>query len=114
MAPKNIIGILFILIIIIWIWRQDKLFNIEIESIKKMELKGTILKMFKKEGHKNFTITLSGNREYDLPYFAPTDKIDPGDSIFKASNSFKYVFFKNRLASDTIVFEGMVNGKYIP
>lgn len=118
MNSKLIPAILSVVMLAIILFNGYHASDVEIENIGKQQIKGTIYRMYKADGNKNYTIVFSDSSEYDLPYFTPTDIIEPGDSIFKDSNSFDYKFFirsyKPERPADTIIFRGMVDGKYIP
>lgn len=114
MTLKTYISILFVFIVAAWLWIGYKKSQRENDILERKEMKGTIIKMFKKEGNKNYTLVFRDNIEFDLPYFAPTDKIKPGDSLYKAPNSFDYIFFNKGNPFDTIIFRGKINGKILP
>ncbi|WP_207496754.1 hypothetical protein [Aridibaculum aurantiacum] len=114
MSPKSFILILFIVIVFIWFMTVGKVTQKEIEDLRKREVKGSISRMFKKETDKNYTVIFSNGTDFDLPFSAPTDGIEPGDSMFKAANSLDYIFFKGGKVDDTIVYRGTLNGNYRP
>ncbi len=114
MYTKTVIFIFFLSIIFIWLIAIEKVTMNENNELQAKEVKGKILRMFKKDSNKNYTVIFSDGSDFDLPYSAPSDRIDPGDSMFKAANSVDYIFFKGCNSNDTIVFHGKLNGKFRP
>ena len=114
MTLKTFILIIFLAIILFWLIVIEKVSKTEDNKLQEKEVKGTIQRMFKKETNKNYTIVFSNGSDFELPYSAPNDRIEPGDSMFKAANSLYYIFFKGGNILDTILFQGILDGKVRP
>ena len=99
----------FFIIIIVWVIRGYKMGRMEIGEEKKKEINGKVVKIYKPEDAKIINIIFSNGIEYAPSFFGLNNLVEVGDSIYKPSNSLKFLIYKKGIINDSISFEANNN-----
>lgn len=103
----SLIGLIIgVVISFIWIYRGYKIGGDEWEIEKEKEIKGKVARMYKPETEKVYHIYFADGSEYIPSFWGLDEKIEIGDSIYKAKGSYRLIIFKKCDLQDTLMFEG--------
>ena len=105
--PLELLYFFIVLVVIVcWIKRGYNKGSNEYFNEKKKLIKGRIIRMERTSQEKKFVkVQFSDSSWYDVPVFGFEDRVQAGDSLYKAANSYHYTIFRNTNPSDSFSFE---------